>query len=535
MDRFTNLSSVASSIVLAAGIVFYLVGATAVYGQCSPVEDAILLASDGAADFWFGGAVAIDGDYAVVGSYKTYDEGVRTGAAYIYHFDGSQWVEEAKLVEPSGQADYKYGWAVAVQGETVIVTAPSTSIPGVASDAGVVHVYGRDGGVWTLQQTLAMLDAAGSDMFGKSVSLSGDGLLIGAETDNAFGRPITRTAFVYRFNGTSWFEEARLVHPQSFSFAQSGFGETVALSGDTAVVGADNAHNGVGYTGGAYVFHFDGTTWTEQAELFADDLVNPEMVGFSVAIDGDAIVLGAKDTTLPGMSFAGTAFVFRFDSTQWNQEAALVSPDVVAGDHFGYRVVIKDDVLIATAAGTDNACVGDPYCESGSAFIYRHDGSQWVLDQEFEASDAMAGDRFGQGSLATDGVNVLVPSHWADDQGSNSGKAYVFSLNCTSVVAGVSNPLPGRVATLHQNYPNPFNPATTIRFSLRTSEKVTLAVYDVSGRLIRMVAEQGFAAGEHEVTWHGLDEFGKAAPSGVYLVRMNAGGVVESQKVLLSK
>ena len=99
----------------------------------------------------------------------------------------------------------------------------------------------------------------------------------------------------------------------------------------------------------------------------------------------------------------------------------------------------------------------------------------------------------------------------------------------------MESPLPGRVVSLHQNYPNPFNPATTIRFSLRATEEVTLAVYDVTGRLIRTIAERSFAAGEHEVTWRGRDERGGAAPSGVYFVRLNAGGAVESQKIVLNK
>ncbi len=534
MDRLTNLSKVFTSIVITFGVVFCLAGATVAYSQCAPIEEAILLASDGVAGEKFGVSVAIDGDYAVVGSYRAYHDGIQTGAAFIYHFDGSQWVEEAKLIEPSGEALYNYGLAVAIEGETVVVSAPHATV-GYTTWAGMVYVYGRVAGVWTLQQSLAMPEPGFDDMFGFALSLSGDGLLIGSTTGSIWERPMDRTAFVYRFNGTSWLEEARLTHPHPDIPAQSYFGESVSLSGNIAVVGARHAYNGVILSGGAFVFHFDGTTWTEQAELFAEDLVNVESVGFSVAVDGDVVVLGAPDMTLPGMSNAGTTFVFRFDGTQWNQEAALISPDVVPGDNFGRQVGVKGDVIVVTAHGTDNACVDYPYCNSGSAFVFRDDGSQWVLDQEFEASDGMDGDSFGGSDLATDGVKVLVPSYWADDQGSKSGKAYIFSLNCSSVVSGVDHAFPDRTATLHPNYPNPFNPATTIRFSLRTSEDVTLAVYDVSGRLIRVVVKENFAAGDHEVMWYGQDELGRSAPSGVYFVRLSVGDVVESQKVVLSK
>jgi MYXO-CTERM domain-containing protein len=322
-------------------------------------EQARLEASDGAADDFFGGSVALSGDTALVGSLSDTARGENAGSAYVYVRSGTSWTEQAKLEASDGAADDWFGASsVALSGDTALVGA-SRDDTERGEDAGSAYVFVRSGTSWTEDAKLEARDGAGADFFGSSVALSGDTALVGAAGGDTAG-----SAYVFVRSGTSWTEQATL----RASDGAAGFGLRVALSGDTALVGAhlDDTARGRG-AGSAYVFVRSGTSWTEEAKLEASDGAPNEFFGLRVALSGDtALVAG---TSVDIMTWEpvdeGWAYVFVRNGTTWTQEARLRPSDGEVGDFFGASVAVDGDTVLVGAARGDTPR-GD---NAGSAYV----------------------------------------------------------------------------------------------------------------------------------------------------------------------
>ncbi len=191
---------------IALGIVLGLCGTT--WAQCITQETAKLLASDGAVEDFLGVSVAISGDVAIVGAYGDDDHGTYSGSAYVYRFDGINWVEEQKLLASDGAAGDWFGFSVAISGDAAIVGAMLDEDNGNAS--GSAYLYRFDGMTWAQEQKLLASDGAAGDRFGWSVAISGDVSIVGAygDDDNGF---FSGSAYVYRFDGVTWVEEQKLL------------------------------------------------------------------------------------------------------------------------------------------------------------------------------------------------------------------------------------------------------------------------------------------------------------------------------------
>ena len=202
----------------------------------------------------------------------------------------AQVSQAAKLFASDGEADDQYGESVAVAGDTAVVGARRNGF-----SKGAAYVLRFDGTSWVEEAKLTASDAAFGDQFGVAVSVAGDTAVVGARNSVA--------AYMFRYNGTTWVEEAKLTAPSA------GFGSALAVAGDTAVVGAYGDNDNGSLSGSAYVFRYNGTTWVEEAKLTASDGVSGDFFGWSVAVAGDTIVVGASPEG--SSSHFGAAYVFR--------------------------------------------------------------------------------------------------------------------------------------------------------------------------------------------------------------------------------
>ena len=195
--------------------------------------------------------------------------------------------------------DDRFGGSVAISGDTVVVGAPRDDDAGF--DSGSVYVFVRSGTTWTEEAKLTASDAAAEDEFGVSVALSGDTALVGASGDDDAGSG-SGSAYVFVRNGTSWSQQVKLT--ASDAAAEDGFGASVALSGDTALVGA-SGDDGTGVSSGsAYVFVRNGTSWIQQAKLTASDAAAIDYFGYSVALSGETALVGAPFNDGVGSAYA---------------------------------------------------------------------------------------------------------------------------------------------------------------------------------------------------------------------------------------
>jgi ribonuclease BN (tRNA processing enzyme) len=370
-----------------------------------------LKASDVAANDEYGFSVAISGDTAVVGAYLNDDVGTDSGSAYVFTRDAAgNWSERQKLRALDAAARDQFGISVAISGDIVVVGATGNDDGG--SGSGAAYVFTRDAaGKWGERQKLTASDAAGGDEFGRSVAVSGDVAVVGAIANDDAGAE-SGSAYVFIRNATgTWVQKQKLTAVDAAAGDQFGF--SVAVSGDTAVVGAYGDDDGGSASGSAYVFTRDSTgKWIQKQKSKASDAAANDFFGGSVAVSGDTAVVGAVGN---GGSFSGSAYVYGL-------QHKLTAPDDAASDFFGESVAVSGDTAIVGAAGDD-----DGGTDSGSAYVFTRDAAgTWSEQQKLTASDAAADDIFGV-SVAVSGDTAVVGARGDDDDGPDSGSAYVFT------------------------------------------------------------------------------------------------------------
>jgi predicted amidohydrolase len=342
-----------------------------------------------------------------------------TAAAEPSHADCLP-AEAAKLLAPDGATGDVFGESVSIAGNTVVIGSVYDDHPG-ATDAGSAYVFVLSGGVWTQQAKLTAADPAASDYLGAAVSVSGDTAVIGATGDDHAGGTDAGSAYVFVRSGTVWAQQAKLT--ASDAATSDGFGSAVSVSGDTAVIGVlADSHAGGVYAGSAYVFVRSGGVWTEQAKLIASDAAASDYFGVSVSIFGDTAAIGAFGDDLTGGTNAGSAYVFTRSGGAWTQQAKLTASDAAAFDSFGASVSVFGDTVIVGAYEDDHA----GGTNAGSAYVFVRSGGTWTQQTKLTASDAAASDVFGR-SVSISGDKAVVGAY-GDDQGSGAyaGSAYLF-------------------------------------------------------------------------------------------------------------
>lgn len=298
-----------------------------------------------------GYSVALDETLAVAGAPWA---GVASeGRAYTAALAGGVWSLEPSVTQAGGSTT---GEAVAISGRTALVGAPSSWVSG-ASNAGLVSVFVRSGTAWTQQATLTAPVSVASDHLGAGIDITGDTAIVGA-----YGRDTERgLAWVFRRSGSTWSREATLSAPDAANMDQ--FGRAVAVSGDTAFVGALGKYN---YSGVVYVFDRVGPVWSFTTTLGASDPVQGDDFGASVALDGDKAVIGAPLKVGPGAAGdQGAAYAFTRAGGVWSELDKLMASDGAAGDQLGQKVDIQGGQIIAGAPTRSDA-----FQWSGAAYFF---------------------------------------------------------------------------------------------------------------------------------------------------------------------
>jgi hypothetical protein len=390
----------------------------------TPDEIQKILASDAANGEGFGVSVGLSGDFIVVGTPLGNGVGATsTGAAYIFERDAAgTWTEAAKLTASGSQDGDEFGTSVAVSGDIALVGAVFANSP-ASSASGAAYVFERDaGGAWNEVVKLNALDAATGVDFGISAAVSGDIALVGAPFEDEIA-PNAGAAYVFKRDaGGAWSEEKKLVGGDSL--ANDFFGTSVAVSGNFAVVGAPEEDRTASNAGAAYVFERDAAgTWSEVTKLIASDAEADDFFGRSVSIRGDSVLVGASWED-EGGDKAGAAYVFKRDAGGvWSEVSKLTASDAQAGDEFGDSVAMHEDFALVGAPFGNATGVSD----SGAAYVFKRNAAgTWTEDAKLNASDAEAGDFFGD-SVAADGDSAVIGASVGNAVGmSDTGAAYIY-------------------------------------------------------------------------------------------------------------
>jgi len=279
---------------------------------------------------YFARAVATSGDYVIVGAERDDVSGSDAGTAYIYARTGTSWALQATLSNPSpAEADY-FGYAVAISGDYAVVGAYNDDTG--ASNAGSAYIYARTGTSWALQATLSNPAPTTADFFGYAVAISGDYAVVGAYADNA-GAVDAGRAYIYARTGTSWALQATLSNPDPTD--SDFFGYAVAISGDYAIVGAHNEDTGAADAGTAYTYYRTGTVWALLDTLRNPAPESYDRFATAVAVSGNYAIVGAWSDNAGGAD-SGSAYVYYAAPTgPVDVEVNGVSASTSVGDVIG--------------------------------------------------------------------------------------------------------------------------------------------------------------------------------------------------------
>jgi hypothetical protein len=377
-----------------------------------------LTAADGAACDGFGYAVALSGDTALVGAYNAAGgTNQNQGAAYVFVRSGGAWSLQQKLAAADGAANDNFGWAVALNGNTAVIGAIGCAA-GTNAAQGAVYVFVRNGTMWTPQQKLTASDGAAGDVFGWSVAASGETALVGALSSPG-GQRNQGAAYVFARSGAVWTQQQKLT--ASDGVAGDAFGTAVALNGDTALIGAPDKDSGAqALQGAAYVFTRNGTSWAQQQKLMAGDGAANDTFGLSVALSGETALIGATGATLSNQAAQGSAYVFARSGVIWNQQQKLTASDGAALDSFGAAVALNGAQALVGAPGGS--------VTRGAAYVFARSGTVWHPQQKLTASDGAAGDAFGN-AVTLSGGTALVGAFGAElVSNPDQGAVYSFDL-----------------------------------------------------------------------------------------------------------
>ncbi len=360
----------------------------------------------------FGNAVSIFGNRALVGASSDNLNGTSAGSAYVFEFNGNQWVQTQKIIGDDTVAGDGFGYAVSIDQDRLLVGARAKVIGGVAQ-AGAAYIFDYNNGVWEQTARLTVNVPLLTAQFGYSVSLFGNKALIGAPSNGA------GVVHLFQFDEEDmlWFQSTTL-SANDGAFGDR-FGQAVSLYQNRGLVGANQTQPGD--NGAAYIY--ESLLNSQQTKLTASDGQANDGFGISVSLFEDRALIGASndDDAVIGNQ-TGSAYVFDLDSVNdlWVETEKLTANDAAVGDEFGYSVSLHGDrVLIGAWADDDNDT------NSGSAYFYDFDGVFWNQTDKLTPSDGSTGEEFGRA--------VFLTSDWAiagaikdSDNGSAAGAAFAY-------------------------------------------------------------------------------------------------------------
>lgn len=386
--------------------------------------------------------------------------------------------QQAYVKASNTGAGDQFGCSVAISGDTVVVGAfaEASSAAGVngnqadnsLTQAGAAYVFTRSvGGVWTQQAYLKASDPDGYEVFGYSVAIEGDTIVIGAYGDYLnFASGVSGAAYVFTRSAGVWTPQAELRASNLEDY--DSFGSSVAISGDTAVIGApgedsnalgvggNQGNNGAVGSGAAYVFTRSAGVWTQQAYLKASNTGTSDTFGITLAVSGDTAVIGApgedSDSTGVGGSQAnnnalnsGAAYIFTRSAGVWAQQAYLKASNSRAYNPFGNSVALSGDTALIGSSQDDSNATGvngnqanTSALRAGAAYVFTRSAGLWTQEAYLKASNTGSEDRFGH-SVALSGDTAVIGSNGEDsnatgvggnqanNSAADSGAAYVFS------------------------------------------------------------------------------------------------------------
>ncbi|MBL6962298.1 MAG: T9SS type A sorting domain-containing protein [Bacteroidetes bacterium] len=416
------------------------------------------VATDRAANDQYGVSVSVSGDYAIVGAFGEDEDSsgsnteTAAGSAYILKYSAGTWSQHQKIVASDRKSNDYFGFAVAISGDYAIIGAyaddEDSSGANYIPSSGSAYIFKNCSGTWYQVQKIVATDRGLLDYFGRSVAINGDYAIVGCEYEDedeagADTKTSSGSAYVYKNCSGTWYQVEKVV--ASDRAVEDYFGKSVAIYGDYAIVGAweededVSGSNTMDGSGSAYIFKNNSGTWSQLQKIVASDRAVEDFFGNSVAISGDYALIGAYGEDHDGsgnnsLDESGSVYIFKNNSGTWSQLQKIVATDRDSFDYFGFSLAISGNYAVVGAYYEDYVYGSDTSFESGSAYIFKLISGSWKQVQKFLTYDRESDDNFSY-SLSMDGNYILAGARYEDEDASgantlsDAGSAYVF-YNC---------------------------------------------------------------------------------------------------------
>lgn len=375
---------------------------TATVGSISPTLQAELLPTDGSVndsdDFAtdFGGAVAVDGNTAVVGA-GTHSGDLPVRYAYVFESSDGVWTQTAVLT-PETTAEEKFGYDVAIDGDTIVVGAPYNEGMPAAT-----YFFDKRDSAWEQRPRVRIGTGDSNSWFGTAVSVDDGTALVGAVQDSEPNGLNSGATYVFERVDGSWRQTAKLAARDGDEYDEFGF--EMALSDDFAVIGAwkDETPSGSETGGSVYVFERIDDDLIQRAKLVPEDTGDFDTFGSELAVSGHRILVGSSFDSKANGDFAGAGYVFQRSDDGWTQTAKLAPTDGDREDWFGTGVAIAENVAVLGAKRDE-----DPNAKNaGAAYVFVNADEEWTQRAKFAPADGKSNDQFGA-AVALTGRTALV-------------------------------------------------------------------------------------------------------------------------------
>ncbi len=377
----------------------------------------------------FSNAIALHADTLVVSARRDHatvgvDIVYYVGAVYVYVLEENTWVLQTRLSPEDPASGDLFGSSVDIYGDTIVVGAVgSDSIDENGNDApdmGAAYIFTRSGENWTQQAKIEPEDGIEDDNFGNAVSVVGERVVVGASAKDIGSKENAGKVYSYYRNGDKWYAAQTITAPQVETGA--AFGSALDYDSSRVVIGAQNTNG----NGAAYVFYRTGNQWSLESTLDVDDDQTGDNFSASVTIDSETIVVGAPfaDPNLGSgdITNAGAAYVFRQAPGGWRQETKLVPENAAAFSQFGRFISIDDNRVII---GTTGNSIGN-VLRAGSAYVYDRDGGEWPLLTQIFSADPYIDAGFG-GSIIHDD-NLIIIGEPGSATTNMPGRVHIYTL-----------------------------------------------------------------------------------------------------------
>lgn len=310
-------------------------------------QQAKLLAKDARPNDYFGISVAIAGDRILVGAVEGGNNNSHTGAVYVYERSNKVWTLVQKLTPTGGTTNDYFGYAVALEGNVALIGAPQTDE--VAFDSGAAFVYRHDGTQFVEEDKIWASTGGTFGFFGGAVALSGTTALVG-QWDDGSGQN-QGSVFAYKDNGGTWIEQEELI--ASDGSPDDVFGFSLAIYNNKALIGAPFRDGACDNSGAVYVFGRYNDDWCEEQIIEPDDKNSSQAFGSAVGVWGDMAAIGSFYDQDNG-DYSGSVYTYRNIENFWTQQFKYLPNDGVVGQLFGISVAMDNDRVVAGANGDDD-------------------------------------------------------------------------------------------------------------------------------------------------------------------------------------